>query len=122
MAGLCPGWNLYLAGSECLEVVASGWLLSKQVLLLSKHGGLLTREGVHQHIATLQQRGLRLGEDVGGRHGPGVVTRNTATELSVKCLEVARVEEVEGAGLRLGGGGLGLEAVGGRSSLRLLRS
>ena len=90
--------------------------------MLSKHGGLLTREGVHQNIATLQQSGLRLGEDVGGRHGPGVVTGHTATKLSVKCLEVARVEEVEGAGLRLGGGSLGLEPVGGRSSLRLLRS
>ena len=89
--------------------------------MLSKHRGLLTREGVHQHIATLQQSGLRLGEDVGGRHGPGVVTGHAATELSVKCLEVARVEEVEGARLRLRGGSLGLEPVGGRSSLRLLR-
>jgi len=91
--------------------------------LLSKHGGLLTREGVHQNIATLQQSGLRLGEDVGGRHGPGVVTGHTATKLSVKCLEVARVEEVEGARLRLGGGGLRLEPIGGLLGLlRLLRS
>ena len=113
--------SLYLAGSECLEVVAGGWLLTKQVLLLSKHRGLLTREGVHQHIATLQQGGLRLGEDVGGGHGPGVVGGHAATELGVKGLEVARVEEVEGAGL-LGGGGLRLEPVGGRVGLGLLGS
>lgn len=111
--------SLYLAGSECLEVVAGGWLLTKQVLLLSKHRGLLTREGVHQHITALQQRGLRLGEDVGGGHGPGVVGGHAAAELGVKGLEVARVEEVEGAGL-LGGGGLRLEPVSGRGGLRLL--
>ena len=90
--------------------------------MLSKHGGLLlTREGVHQHIATLQQRTLGLGEDVRGRHGPGVVAGHAATKLSVKRLEVARVEEVERAGLLLGGGGLRLEPVGGRGGLRLLR-
>ena len=91
--------------------------------MLSKHGGLLlTREGVHQHIATLQQRTLGLGEDVRGRHGPGVVAGHAATKLSVKRLEVARVEEVERAGLLLGGGGLRLEPVGGLRLLRLLRS
>ena len=94
-------------------------MLTKQVLLLSKHRGLLTREGVHQHITALQQRGLRLGEDVGGGHGPGVVGGHAAAELGVKGLEVARVEEVEGAGL-LGGGGLRLEPVSGRRGLRLL--
>ena len=91
--------------------------------MLTKHGWLLlTREGVHQHIATLQQRTLGLGEDVRGRHGPGVVAGHAATKLGVKRLEVARVEEVEGAGLLLGGGGLRLEPVRGRGGLRLLGS
>ena len=58
-------------------------LLTKQVLL--------TGERVDNNIATLEQRGLGLSKDVAWAGLPGL----GSTKLSIECLEVGGVEQVE---------------------------
>ena len=68
----------------------SEWCIGRRLLLTKQV--LLTREGVDDHITTLEQRGLRLGKDVAGLAG---LTGLGPAKLGVKRLEVGGVEQVE---------------------------